>query len=204
MDPREIFRSDKLLEFWPTAMQSSKDRVAATTRFIVYAMCILYLIKRDARILALGILVLAVLYFLYTSNMIPDGKLRPTFGDGRTPWFGRDTVTMPTIDNPMANVLYTDYTDRPDRPAAAWYPSVKQEVSQAWEFIHPFEKKRDAERNFYTAPSSTIPNDQTAFAEASFGPKFGPFCKDGSGTCDMDSDRFHFPERQQMRAGNGR
>jgi len=204
MDPREVFRSDKLLEFWPTAMQSSKDRVAATTRFIVYAMCILYLIKRDARILALGILVLAVLYFLWTSNMIPDGQLRPTFGDGRTPWFGRDTVTMPTIDNPMANVLYTDYTDRPDRPAAAWYPSVKQEVSQAWEFIHPFEKKRDAERNFYTAPSSTIPNDQTAFAEASFGPKFGPFCKDGSGTCDMDSDRFHFPERQQMRPGNGR
>jgi hypothetical protein len=185
-------------------MQSSKDRVAATTRFIVYAMCILYLIKRDARILALGILVLAVLYFLYTSNMIPDGQLRPTFADGRTPWFGRDTVTMPTIDNPMANVLYTDYTDRPDRPAAAWYPSVKQEVAQAWEFIHPFEKKRDAERNFYTAPSSTIPNDQTAFAEASFGPKFGPFCKDGSGSCDVDSDRFHFPERQQMRAGNGR
>ena len=204
MDPREIFRSDKLFEFWPTAMQSSKDRVAATTRFIVYAMAILYLIKRDARILALGILVLAVLYFLWTSNMIPDGQLRPTFADGRTPWFGRDTVTMPTIDNPMANVLYTDYNDRPDRPAAAWYPSVKQEVAQAWEFIHPFEKKRDAERNFYTAPSSTIPNDQTAFAEASFGPKFGPFCKDGSGTCDVDSDRFHFPERQQMRAGNGR
>ena len=204
MDPREVFRSDKLLEFWPTAMQSSKDRVAATTRFIVYAMCILYLIKRDARILALGILVLAVLYFLYTSNMIPDGQLRPTFGDGRTPWYGRDTVTMPTIDNSMANVLYTDYTDRPDRPAAAWYPSVKQEVSQAWEFIHPFEKKRDAERNFYTAPSSTIPNDQTAFAEASFGPKFGPFCKDGSGSCNVESDRFHFPERTQMRAGNGR
>ena len=52
MDPREIFRSDKLLEFWPTATQSAKDRTAATTRFIVYAMCILYLIKRDARILA--------------------------------------------------------------------------------------------------------------------------------------------------------
>lgn len=204
MDPREIFRSDKLLEFWPTAMQSSKDRVAATTRFIVYAMVILYLIQRDARILALGILVLAVLYFLWTSNMIPDGQLRPTFSDGRTPWFGRDTVTMPTIDNSMANVLYTDYTDRPDRPAAAWYPSVKQEVAQAWEFIHPFEKKRDAERNFYTAPSSTIPNDQTAFAEASFGPKFGPFCKDGSGSCDVESDRFHFPERTQLRAGNGR
>jgi hypothetical protein len=204
MDPREIFRSDKLLEFWPTATQSAKDRTFATTRFIVYAMCILYLIKRDARILALGILVLAVLYFLFVSNMIPDGQLRPATMDGRAAWFGRDAVTMPTLDNPMANVLYTDYTDRPDRPPAAWYPSVRQEVAKEWEFIHPFEKKRDAERNFYTAPSSTIPNDQTGFAEAAYGPKFGPFCKDGSGTCDVDSDRFHFPERAQMRAGNGR
>jgi hypothetical protein len=124
--------------------------------------------------------------------------------DGRAPWFGRDAVTMPTLDNPMANVLYTDYTDRPDRPPAAWYPSVRQEVAKEWEFIHPFEKKRDAERNFYTAPSSTIPNDQTGFAEAAYGPKFGPFCKDGSGVCDVDSGRFHFPEPTQMRAGNGR
>ena len=202
MDPREIFRSDKLFEFWPTATQTAKERVAATTRFVIYAMTILYLIKRDARILALGILVLAVLYFLFTSNMIPDGQVRPAFSDGRPPWFGRDAVTMPTFDNPMANVLYTDYTDRPDRPPAAWYPSVAQEVAREWEFIHPFEKKRDAERNFYTAPSSSIPNDQTSFAEASFGPKFGPFCKDGSGPCDIESDRFHFPERTQLRAGN--
>jgi len=204
MDPREVFRTDKMFEFWPTASQSAKDRVAATTRFVVYAMCILYLIKRDARVLALGILVLAALYFLYVSNMIPDGQVRPAFDDGQAPWFGRDAVTMPSLENPMANVLYTDYTDRPDRPAAAWYPSVAKEVAREWEFIHPFEKKRDAERNFYTTASTTIPNDQTGFAEASYGPKFGPFCKDGSGSCDVESDRFHFPERTQLRGGNGR
>ena len=204
MDPREIFRSDKLYEFWPSATQTAKDRTLATTRFILYAMTILYLIKRDARILALGILVLAALYFLFVSNMIPDGQVRSATMDGRAPWFGRDAVTMHTLDNPMGNVLYTDYTDRPDRPPAAWYPSVSKEVADEWAFIHPFEKKRDAERNFYTAPSTTIPNDQTGFAEASYGPKFGPFCKDGSGSCDIDSGRFHFPEPTQMRAGNGR
>ena len=204
MDPREIFRKDKLLEFWPTSFQSAKDRVAATTRFVVYAMSVLYLIKRDARILALGILVLAVLYFLYTNNQIPDGQVRPTQSEGRAPYWARDSVTMPTIDNPMGNVLMTDYVDNPDRPPAAWGASVEKETNAVWDFIHPFENKKEAQRNFYTPPSTTIPNDQNAFAEGAYGAKFSPFSKDGSGIPDLDSDRFHFPERPQLRAGNGR
>jgi hypothetical protein len=203
MDPHEIFRKDKLFEFWPTSFQSAKDRVAATTRFVIYAMSILYLIKRDARILALGILVLAALYFLYTNNQIPDGKIRPTQTEGRAPYWARDTVTMPTIDNPMGNVLMTDYVDNPDRPPAAWSASVKPQTDVVWDFIHPFENKKEAQRNFYTPASTTIPNDQNAFAEGAFGAKFAPFAKDGSGVADLESDRFHFPERPQMRAGNG-
>ena len=203
MDPREIFRKDKLLQFWPTATQSATERVSATTRFIVYAMCTLYLIKRDARILALGHLVLGVLYFLYVNHQIPDGQVRPVQGDGRPAYWGRDDVTLPTVDNPMGNVLMTDYRDRPDRPPAAWAPSVRDETAKVWDFIHPFEKKRDAERNFYTPASSTIPNDQNAFAEGAYGAKFAPFAKDGSGVADIESDRFHFPEQTQMRAGNG-
>jgi hypothetical protein len=204
MDPNEIFRKDKLREFWPTSFQSAKDRVAATTRFVVYAMSILYLIKRDARILALGILVLAVLYFLYTNNQIPDGKIRPAQTEGRAPYWARDAVTMPTIDNPMGNVLMTDYVDDPDRPPAAWSASVEPQNEAVWDFIHPFENKKEAQRNFYTPPSTTIPNDQNAFAEGAFGAKFAPFAKDGSGVANMESARFHFPERPQMRAGNGR
>jgi hypothetical protein len=204
MDPHEIFRKDKLLEFWPTSFQSAKDRVAATTRFVIYAMSILYLIKRDARILALGILVLAALYFLYTNNQIPDATVRPTQTEGRAPYWARDTVTMPTIDNPMGNVLMTDYVDNPDRPPAAWAASVKPQTDVVWDFIHPFENKKEAQRNFYSPASTTIPNDQNAFAEGAFGAKFSPFSKDGSGVANVDSDRFHFPERPQMRAGNGR
>jgi len=202
MDPREVFRKDRLYEFWPTSFQSAKDRVSATTRFIVYAMSLLYIIKRDARILALGILVLAILYFLYINNQIPDGQVRPSQTEGRTPYWGRDAVTMPTLDNPMGNVLMTDYVDRPDRPPAAWSASVQAETDKLWDFIHPFEKKREAQRNFYTPAVTTIPGDQNAFAEGAFGPKFGAFAKDGSGEANIDSDRFHFPEVIQMRGGN--
>ena len=204
MDPKDIFRSSELLQFWPSATQSARERVSATTRFVLYAACIVYVITRDARVFALGVVVLAVLYYLWTSNMVSDGKLRSTIGDGRAASIFRPDVTLPTVENSMGNVLMTDYVDNPDRPSAAWYPSMRTQVQQAWSQIHPFERQRDAERNFYTMPSSTIPNDQTGFAQAAFGKPFSPKCHDQGGAA-CDPDRFYsaFPERPQMRAGNG-
>ena len=205
MDFKDVFASDQLLNFWPTARQSARERVTVTTRFIIYASCVVYLINRDPRVFALGVLALAVLYYMWTANLITDGKVRPTTTDGRAPSILRDEVQLPTLDNPMANVLLTDYVDNPDRPSAAWYPSVRGEVQVAWANIHPFERMRDAERNFYTTASSTIPNDQTAFAQAAYGRPFAPMCKDQGGrACDPDNVQFHFPETTQMRAGNGR
>jgi hypothetical protein len=202
MDVKEIFKSDDLLKFWPTSNQTAKDRMLATTRFIIYSTCIVYFIQGDSRVFALGILVIAVLIYLQKNNMIVDGKR--SIANGRTPSAIQPDVTLPTRDNPMGNVLLNEYVDNPDRPSAAWYPSVRTEVQQQWSDIHPFERVRDAERNFYTMPVSTIPGDQTAFAEASFGKKFSPMCKDQGGTaCDPDNFNFHFPEVTQMRGGNG-
>lgn len=204
MDPSEIFRTDKLLQFWPTSKQSSRERFQSTLRFIIYATCIVYLIKRDSRIFALGILSGAIAYYMYTANMMPDGIVRPAQVDGRIPNILRPEVSLPTLDNPMANPLLTDIIDDPDRPSAAWYPSMRTEVQRQWSQIHPFERQRDAERNFYTVAGSTIPNDQTAFAHAAFGKPFAPMCHDQGGAA-CDPDRFYsaFPERTQMRAGNG-
>lgn len=204
MDLKQIFNKDEILNFWPTSKQTAHERTLATARFVIYATCVVYLINRDPRIFALGVLVLSILYYLWSANLIKDGSVRGVQADGRRSGPMRDAVTLPSFDNPMGNVLLTDYADNPDRPSAAWYPSVRGEVQQKWAQIHPFERMRDAERNFYTAPVSTIPNDQTAFAEASFGRKFAPMCKDqGGAACDPDDFNFHFPETTQMRAGNG-
>lgn len=191
----ELFRSDRLLYFWPTAQQSARERVNSTTRFILYACVILYLITRDRRVLVLGALVLSILYYLWTSGRIPE----PARGAWDAP------TTRPTRDNPMANVLLSDYETNPERPSAAWYPTVRDEVDAQWQFIHPFEKRRDAQRNFYTVASTTIPNDQAGFAQAAYGRPFAPMCKDQGGmACNPDAHNFHFPEVTQMRGGNGR
>ena len=205
MDPKEVFKSSDLLTFWPTATQTANQRVSATTRFILYAVCIVYIINKDPRIFALGGIALAILYYMWTTNMIKDGSLRSTIGDARTSSIFRPDVTLPTTENSMGNVLLSDYVDNPDRPAAAWYPSARDKVQSVWSQIHPFERQRDAERNFYSMPATTIPNDQTGFAQAAYGKPFAAKCHDQGGAA-CDPDRFYsaFPERPQMRAGNGR
>ena len=178
MDPRDVFKSNELLTFWPTATQTANQRVSATTRFILYAVCVVYLINRDTRVFALGGIALAILYYMWTTNMIKDGNLRSTIGDARYSTIFRPDVTLPTTENVMGNVLLSDYVDNPDRPAAAWYPSVRDKVQSAWSQIHPFERQRDAERNFYSMPATTIPNDQTGFAQAAYGKPFAAKCHD--------------------------
>src|SRR6056300_2013100 len=101
-DPKQLVRVDKVHEFWPSKTQSSADRVNATSRFIIYATCIIYLIRRDPRIFVLGATVLGVLVVMYRSKMVKTGN-------GPRP----EGCQLPTKDNPMANVLMTDYTDNP-------------------------------------------------------------------------------------------
>lgn len=197
IDLRDIFAKDKLLDFWPTARQTAEERVLATTRFILYAVVLVYLIRRDARVVALGALVLAALYVLYTMNMIPDGKRTVTTGPKVI-----SGLRMPTRDNPMANYLLGD--DPSANLQAPWYPTMKQEVQQEWASIHPFERKRDAERNFYTTAASTWPNDQAAFTNAAFGKPFSPMCRDDPASCNPDGPYARGPEPIQLRGGNAR
>ena len=77
-DPKQLVRVEKVHEFWPSKAQSSADRVNASARFIIYATCIIYLIRRDPRIFVLGATALGVLYIMEKSNMVKDGVIRPT------------------------------------------------------------------------------------------------------------------------------
>jgi len=115
-DPQQLIRSDQITQFWPTGEQTPVDRINAASRFIIYASCMIYLIRRDPRIFVLGATVLSVIYILYKSKMINESYGFSVDGE---------KCHMPTKENPMANVLITDFTDAPNRLEACYYSSVK-------------------------------------------------------------------------------
>ena len=186
-DPQQLTRADQVSQFWPTKDQTPEDRINAASRFIIYACCIIYITRRDPRIFVLGATVLAVLYVMYKSKMIKETYGIATSGDIAG-------CQMPTMDNPMGNVLITDYTDAPNRLEACYYPTVKPFVKSFLDDRIPYDAGRSrsampeyqrnaAARQFVTTAVSKIPGDQTAFAEWCYGPKNGPMCKSDGGVC---------------------
>ena len=185
--PADLFRSDKIFSFWPNASQSIDERINASTRFILYLATILYLIKRDPRILMLAIMVIIVLY-VFDRTTVTSG-------------FSSD-CQLPTESNPTGNVLLSDHYDNPQRPSACYYPTVKDQVSKSLNTLFgkqiewgptrsrgltPEFQQKGFERQFVSMPVTQIPGDQTAFAEWVYGKKFQPLCRDTQSMCDPNA-----------------
>lgn len=169
--PLQLIRSDKISKFWPTGRQTKSERINATSRFIIYAACLLYVITRDPRVLMIGAALLGILYVMWISNMVPNDFMGAS----------RSGCRDPTYNNPMGNRLIGD---DPDLPGPCWYPSVESRVNE-FQLLN-----RSARRNFYSVPE----NDLESLKEALHPDMYRPNCRDG-GTC-YD---FRNPEYVQMR-----
>jgi len=187
-DLTQLVDNKKILDFWPNSKQTPEDRINAASRFIIYATCILFVIRRDPRVFVLGITVLSVMYVMYKAKLIKE------------PYGTKENATCqkPTKENPLANVLMSDYTDAPNRLEACYYataqPLIKKFSSDQISYDSgrsrstlPVHKRNAFERQFVTAPVSTIPGDQTKFAEWLYGAKDKKMCKSDGGSCDPNA-----------------
>ena len=208
-DPPILFEKNDMLDFWPTAKQTVDQRINSTTRFIIYISLVLFFIQRDVRVIVLSAIAIGVLYAFYKSDMITELVSRPVRAtDRKEPSFMRPSYQPPSMDNPMANVLLSDYEEHPDRPGAAYYPTVKAQVRRNLDDTFPrdaadiYGTRNQAASRFYSMPSTTIPNDQTGFAEACYGKKFKPTCRSDRSACTAEGNT-RMPEQQQLRAMTG-
>jgi hypothetical protein len=190
-DPKQLVDDKKILEFWPTNKQTSAQRVNAGSRFIIYAACIHYLIKRDIRIFVLAATALGVLYVMDRSGMV---KECAHTGVERYETIG-NSCQLPSRDNPMANVLMGD---NPNRLPACEYETVKTDVDN---FIRgdisfgparsrstlPKYQENVFARQFVSSPVTSVPGDQTKFAEYLYGKKGAPMCKSDASLCNPDA-----------------
>jgi len=103
---------------------------------------------------------------------------------------GNETCQEPTENNPFGNVLITDY-ERPYRPPACYRgnETPKRKAIQEKYFyknlfldVDDIFQKNNGQRQFYTNPITTIPNDQTGFAEALYRIPGGS-CKENQANC---------------------
>lgn len=170
----------------PEKSMSQVQQLNAIFRFAVYFTIILFVIKRDVKVLwflvIIGFLTMAIHEYSKSTNK------------AKTELFEALNVTddgkcyKPTQHNPFMNVNFTDYIDFPNRPKACNVSSkkVKSEINElvdsvTFRDVDDIFSKRASDRMFYTMPVTTIPNDQVGFAEWLY--KSPPTCKEKGLSC---------------------
>jgi len=116
---------------------------------------------------------------------VPDGLFEEVIGE---------KVTYPNAKNPFMNVLVDEIKYNPTRPSAAtvFDPSVSIQLEDFFktQFINdPTDvfNKTQGQRQFYTMPSTTVPNDQGSYQDWLYKIP-GKTCKEGGReSCAMQS-----------------
>ena len=106
------------------------------------------------------------------------------------------SAVLPTTENPFMNInLITDDKQKP-APAPSWNnDKIQKEIENKFNFnlyrdVGDLYGKSNSQREFYTMPSTTIPNNQTSFAKWCY--STGPTCKEKSIYCSPEMDQVPF------------
>jgi hypothetical protein len=161
-DPVSAFTKDNALDFTPIAGSSMTERLNAMFRFSVYFGLVAAVVARDYRYLAIPLIVGPITIVAHRSRQV-------------SPFEPSAPCSTPTQNNPFMNILMSDY-ENPRRPAAcnALEPATQCQIEKLFDggltrTSEDLFHRGASDRQFYTNPVTTIPNDAQGFAEWLYG-----------------------------------
>jgi len=177
-EPTILFNKKYITQLWPYSYLTYEEKLNAITRFIVLITVLGYILIDRISIVVLGLSIIGIIVLLYKKK---EGAVFP--------YYGVNNQQPIEQNNPFGNVLMTDYKFNPDKkPVLGEYsPDVEQslntkikefivqENSDNNEIYNLFNNVGDQfsfeqnNRQFYTNPSTTIPNKQDDFLSFCYG-----------------------------------
>jgi hypothetical protein len=201
-----IFKKERLTEFFPTKEQTREERINALVRLSLYIGLLLSLYYNDIKFMYIFIFTIIITYVIYTKKDVESLENTLILKDDSK------ECSVPTLDNPFMNATMKDYMNFDndgnivDRPPACDInePKLKKTIddmfnNNLYRNTSDVFGKFNSQRQFYTMPSTTIPNAQGEFAKWLYlNPKT---CKEDQDYClnyeDIRGKRFIMPNPEQ-------
>lgn len=191
-DPSIIFNKNRLNQFWINKGLTLIEKLNAIFRLSIYLSIILYIITRNYTYIYIGIITALVTIFIYKTQknnleLYFNSYKNSTTNDINSNILSSADCIKPTVDNPMMNInLITDPRDKP-KSCNSWNnDNIKKEIDEKYNYnlyrdVSDLYGKSNSQRQFYTVPGNTIPNEQTSFARWCFSQQ--PTCKQDTKYC---------------------
>jgi hypothetical protein len=165
-----LFTKETIFNFLPNNANTYAENLNAIVRFFIYLGIILSLLKSDTNYLLICLFGFFITFIVFNNFNVSESFLSKN-----------ENVVKPTLNNPFMNVLYGDDPER--NPAAnIEQDDIKKDMEKYFNHnlfkdVNDIWGKNNSQRQFYTTPSTTVPNDVKGFAEWLYGDK--QICKDG-------------------------
>lgn len=181
------FAADNYYIILPTSSMTLEEKLNAIVRFFVYLGVLLALVRSDYKYLFFGIIAGVVSIVLYNYELSNRKRAEKFLEDRALDIVDNKVCARTTVDNPFMNPSIADLTDEPDRPAACravdnpvLQTAIEQNFSERlFKDANDIYGREASQRQFYTVPSTTYPNEGVTFAEWLYGR--GPTCKEENG-----------------------
>jgi hypothetical protein len=197
-DYKILFYKEKLTEFFPTMSMTLIEKLNAIFRMSIYLSILLYLLTNNYLYLYIMIIIGAFTIYIYKTqkeNMELYFNSDPNDVENdiqKTIIEENITTVQPTVENPFMNInLITDNKLKEKAPPSWNNEKVQEKIEDKFNYnlyrdVGDLYGKSNSQREYYTMPSTTIPNEQTSFAKWLYGT--GPTCKEKSIYCSPEMD----------------
>ena len=175
-----LFRTNRLTDFFPSNKMTMIEKLNAMTRFCIYLGVLLYFYNQDYKTLFIPLMGLLLTYYLFMNAKKEEFTEYCNLNNSKHVKDSTDCI-KPTKDNPMMNIMIPEYGANKQRKQICMID--KKEVDNKFNInlykdIGDVYENQNSQRQFYTTPITTIPNDQDGFANWLYGPLNS--CRDGN------------------------
>ena len=156
----------------PLSQMSIEDKINAILRFLLYFGILLTLLRMDTRYIMIPVIAGLVSIVVYKYETRRKDIIETELERRDLDIVNNKVCTRVTIDNPFMNPSIADITFNPDKPAACdiTNEAVSKNIenkfnARVFQDVNDIFNNKASQRQFYTMPSTTIPNAQTEFAK---------------------------------------
>ena len=170
----------------PLGQMSTIDKINTIVRFFLYLGILLALIRNNGRYLMFPVIAGAISILVYNYETRNKEVIETELEKRDLDIVNNKVCTRVTVDNPFMNPSIADLTFNPEKPAACdiTNDSVKSNIeakfnSRQFRDVNDLFNNQSSQRQFYTLPSTTIPNNREGLTNWLY--NRGDTCKQGNG-----------------------